>query len=137
MAPLGLGKLSILLLASLFGGALIAVTFNTIRLQILAQSAEIEVAKLIGATDAFIRRPFYYFGALQGFAGGLFASALVGLGSYLLAPAIGELVALYNGQFVLRGMSAGSIGALCAIGASLGWAGGMLSSAIHLRRIGA
>ena len=51
--------------------ALVAVTFNTIRLQILTRREEIEVAKLIGATDAFIRRPFLYFGALQGLAGGL------------------------------------------------------------------
>ncbi len=65
-AFLRLGKLALLLLAGLFGAGLIAVTFNTIRLQVMAQAAEIEVARMIGATDAFIRRPFYYFGALQG-----------------------------------------------------------------------
>ena len=63
-AFLRVGKLSVMLLAGVFAGALIAVTFNTIRLQILAQAAEIEVARLVGATDAFIRRPFHYFGAL-------------------------------------------------------------------------
>ena len=51
--------------------ALVAVTFNTIRLQILTRREEIEVSKLIGATNPFIRRPFLYFGALQGLAGGL------------------------------------------------------------------
>ena len=135
-AFLRVGKLSILLLASLFGGALVAVTFNTIRLQILAQAAEIEVAKLIGATDAFIRRPFYYFGALQGFFGGLFAALLVAVGGFLLAEPLGELISLYGSKFALQGLSALSIGALACIGAALGWLGAVFSVAIHLRRIG-
>jgi cell division protein FtsX len=57
--------------AILFAGALVTITFNTIRLQILAQAAEIEVAKLIGATDTYIQRPLHYFGMLQGALGGL------------------------------------------------------------------
>jgi len=61
-AFLRIARLAMTLLAGLFAAALVAVTFNTIRLQILAQAAEIEVARLIGATDAFIRRPFQYFG---------------------------------------------------------------------------
>jgi cell division protein FtsX len=65
-AFLRLGKLALWMLAGLFAAGLVAVTFNTIRLQVMAQSAEIEVARMIGATDGFIRRPFYYFGALQG-----------------------------------------------------------------------
>jgi hypothetical protein len=68
-AFLRLGKLALCLLAGLFAAGLVAVTFNTIRLQVMAQAAEIEVARMIGATDAFIRRPFYYFGALQGALG--------------------------------------------------------------------
>ena len=135
-AFLRIGKLSLTLLASLFAGALVAVTFNTIRLQILAQSAEIEVAKLIGATDAFIRRPFLYFGALQGALGGLFAALLVGIGAALLAAPLGELIALYGGSFVLRGLSPLGIAALAGCGAALGWLGAILSVAIHLRRIG-
>lgn len=65
-AFLRIGKLSITLLGSLFAGALVAVASATIRLQILAQAAEIEVAKLIGATDAFIRRPFRLLEARRG-----------------------------------------------------------------------
>ena len=115
-AFLRLGKLSLTLLAGVFGGALVVVTFNTIRLQILAQSDEIEVAKLIGATDAFIRRPFYYFGALQGALGGLFAAALVWLGVYLLTPVIHEIVALYHGHFVLSGPAARQVAVLAGGG---------------------
>ena len=133
---LRIGKLTITLLAGLFAAALVAVTFNTIRLQILAQAAEIEVAKLIGATDAFIRRPFHYFGALQGALGGLFAALLVVLGSLLLEEPVGELVTLYGGSFVLHGLSPTSIAALAGIGAALGWLGAQLSVTIHLRRFG-
>ena len=135
-AFLRIGKLSITLLAALLAAALVTVTFNTIRLQILAHAAEIEVAKLIGATDAFIRRPFLYFGALQGALGGLFAALLVTGGGLLLAAPIAELVALDSGSFVLHGLSAAQIAALAATGTVLGWLGAQLSVAIHLRRIG-
>ena len=135
-AFLRIGKLAITMLASLLAGALVTVTFNTIRLQILAQAAEIEVAKLIGATDAFISRPFHYFGALQGALGGLFAALLVVLGGRLLAAPVDELIALYGNSVVLHGLSAANVGALAAIGAALGWLGAQLSVAIHLRRLG-
>ena len=135
-AFLRIGKLSVTMLAGLLAGALVTVTFNTIRLQILAQAAEIEVAKLIGATDAFISRPFHYFGALQGALGGLFAALLVGLGGHLLAAPVDELIALYGGSFLLHGLSVANVGALTAIGAALGWLGAQLSVAIHLRRLG-
>ena len=59
------------ILGVLLAAALVAVTFNTIRLQILTRRDEIEVSKLIGATNPFIRRPFLWFGALQGLAGGI------------------------------------------------------------------
>ena len=135
-AFLKIGKLSVAMIAGLFAAALVVVTFNTIRLQIMAHAAEIEVARLIGATDAFIRRPFQYFGALQGAFGGLFAALLVSLAGLLLAEPVGELVALYGGGFVLHGLSVLSVAALMAIGAGLGWLGAQLSVAIHLHRLG-
>jgi cell division transport system permease protein len=133
-ALLRIGRLAVKLLGGLFAGALIAVTFNTIRLQILAQSAEIEVTRLIGATNAFICRPFHYFGALQGALGGLVAAGLVTLGGAQLSEPVGELVALYGGSFVPHGLSPANVGALIAIGAVLGWLGAQLSVVIHLRR---
>ncbi|MEI7613503.1 MAG: permease-like cell division protein FtsX [Betaproteobacteria bacterium] len=133
---LRVGRLSITLLAALFGGALVAVTFNTIRLQILAQANEIEVVKLIGATDAFIRRPYQYFGLLQGMLGGLFAALLVALGGLLLSEPLGELIALYGGNFAVRGLAPENIAALAAVGGTLGWLGAQLSVSIHLRRMG-
>ncbi|MFZ2855162.1 MAG: permease-like cell division protein FtsX [Rhodocyclaceae bacterium] len=135
-AFLRIGKLVVTLLAGLFAGALVAVTFNTIRLQILAQGAEIEVAKLIGATDAFISRPFHYFGALQGALGGLLAALFVAAGGHLLATPVAELATLYGGNFSLHGLSLGDTALLAAAGALLGWLGAQISVAIHLRRIG-
>jgi cell division transport system permease protein len=134
-AFLRIGKLVVTLLAGLFAGALVAVTFNTIRLQILAQGAEIEVAKLIGATDAFIRRPFHYFGALQGALGGLLAALIVAAGVHLLAAPVAELAALYGGNFALHGLSPGNTALLALAGALLGWLGAQISVAIRLRRI--
>ncbi len=133
-AFLRLGKLALTMLAGLFAAGLTAVTFNTIRLQVMGHAAEIEVAKMIGATDAFIKHPFQYYGALQGAFGGLLAGALT-LGSlWLLAPLVAELSALYGGNFQLRAPGALEIAALAGIGALLGWIGAQLSVSLSLRR---
>jgi cell division transport system permease protein len=133
-AFLRLGKLAVTLLAAIFAAGLVAVTFNTIRLQVMAQAAEIEVARLIGATDAFIRRPFHYFGALQGAFGGLLAAALVAAGMKLLAGPAAELAALYGGKFALRGPGIPDILILAGVGAVLGWLGAQLSVSLSLKK---
>ena len=130
-----IGKLAVTLLAGLFAGALIAVTFNTIRLQILAQAAELEVARLVGATDAFIRRPFHYFGALQGALGGLFAVALIATCGILLSGPVAELLALYSAGFTPRGLSLPHAGIVIGTGAALGWLGAQISVTLHLRHV--
>ncbi|WP_295006305.1 permease-like cell division protein FtsX [uncultured Dechloromonas sp.] len=133
-AFLRLGKLALWMLAGLFAAGLVAVTFNTIRLQVMAQSAEIEVARMIGATDGFIRRPFYYFGALQGALGGLLAAGLVVGGLYLLAAPIAELAALYGSAFAFRQPAVGEVAVLAGLGALLGWLGAQLSVSLSLRK---
>lgn len=135
-ALLRIGRLAVTLLGAVFAAALVAVTFNTIRLQILAQAAEIEVARLIGATGGWIRRPFLYFGALQGAAGGLLAAALLALATHLLDAPVTTLAALYGSDFGLRGPTAIDAAALSGIGALLGLAGAWASVGIHLRRAG-
>ncbi len=132
-AFLRLGKLAVLMLAGLFGAGLVAVTFNTIRLQVMAQAAEIEVARMIGATDAFIRRPFYYFGALQGALGGLLAALLVLGALQLLAGPIAELAGLYGGSFTLHAPEVDEVLMLSSLGAILGWLGAQLSVSLSLR----
>lgn len=133
-AFLRLGKLALALLAGLFGAGLVAVTFNTIRLQVLAQAAEIEVARMIGATGAFIRRPFYYFGALQGACGGLLAAGLVLGGLHLLAGPVGELATLYGAGFALHLPGLPEIAGFAGLGAFLGWLGAQLSVSLSLRK---
>lgn len=131
-ALLRLARLAVTLLAAALGTALVAVTFNTIRLQILTQEAEIEVSRLLGATDAFIRRPFYYFGALQGLAGGVVAWLAVLCGTLLLRGPVAELASLYGVGFTLNFLSLGDSGLLFALAALLGWAGAWLSLSRHL-----
>ncbi len=133
-AFLKLGKLALWLLAGIFAAGLVAATFNTIRLQVLAQAAEIEVARMIGATDVFVRRPFYYFGALQGALGGLLAAGLVLGALSLLAGPVSDLAALYGGSFSLRAPGAVEVAALMSIGAFLGWLGAQLSVSLSLRK---
>ncbi|NJD26442.1 MAG: ABC transporter permease [Betaproteobacteria bacterium] len=134
-AFLRLGRLALWVLAGIFSVGLVAATFNIIRLQVMAQAAEIEVARMIGATDAFIRRPFYYYGTLQGALGGLLGAAFAaGIVALLRGPA-GELAALYGGSFALPGPDGGVVAALAGAGALLGWIGARLSVGLSLRRI--
>lgn len=133
-AFLKLGKLAVSLLAAVFAVGLTAVTFNTIRLQVLAQADEIQVAKLIGATDAFIRRPFYYSGALQGAMGGLAAGLLIALGLQMLAEPVAQLASLYGSSFTLHGLGPVNLALLTGIGAALGWLGAQLSVSLSLRQ---
>lgn len=123
------------ILAGLLGLAVVLVVGNTIRLEIGGRRTEIEVSKLLGATDGFIRRPFLYHGAWYGLAGGLLACLLVGLAVILVEDPVGHLAGLYGSAFTLQGL--GLIGALALLGAGglLGWAGSWLAVARHLRAI--
>jgi cell division transport system permease protein len=134
LAALGrLARLGLWLLAGLLGAGLVAVTFNTIRLQILTQRDEIEVASLIGATEAFIRRPFYYAGALQGLAGGGVALALMGLALVLLNREVAPLAESYGSSFRFAFLSTPEALAVLAFSAALGALGAQLSVMRHLR----
>lgn len=131
-ALLGLGRSAVLMLAGLLGFALVIVTFNTIRLQILTQRQEIEVSRLLGATDPFIRRPFYWFGGLQGALGGLVALATVWLGVQALARPVATLAQSYGAVFALSGPGWQDALAMVAFAALLGWLGAAISVRRHL-----
>jgi cell division transport system permease protein len=132
-AAAGIARLALWLLAGLLAGGLIAVTFNTIGLQVLTQRAEIEVLRLIGATDSFIRRPFYYLGLLQGLAGGLIALGIVAAGLALLNREVGVLAASYGSSFRFVFLSLPDAVAVTAFAALIGWLGAYLSVS---RRLG-
>ncbi|BAN36440.1 hypothetical protein SCD_n02640 [Sulfuricella denitrificans skB26] len=134
-AMVRLGRDVTLILAILLGFALVVITSNTIRLQILSQREEIEVSTLIGATDAFIRRPFLYHGALQGLGGGIAAWLIVSLGLQLLNVGIADLAKLYTTQFRLLPLDSVDILSLLLFSSLLGWLGAFLAVGRHLRRI--
>ena len=129
-ALLGILRLALLLLAVTLGVVVIAVVFNTIRLQVLTQRDEIAVSKLLGATDNFIHRPFYYTGALLGLCAGAVALALNPLNA-----SIAEFARLYASEFQLAPLGALELAGLLAISAGLGLSGAMLSVQRHLARL--
>ena len=130
-----LGRLAVLLLTALLAFGLVAVTFNTIRLQILTQRDEIEISKLIGATDAFIRRPFLYLGLLQGLAGGALALGIVWVGLHLLNGEVQTLAQTYGSNFRFDFISRGDALAVMLFAGALGWLGASLSVSRYLREI--
>ena len=123
------------ILAGLLGLAVVLVVGNTIRLEIGGRRTEIEVSKLLGATDGFIRRPFLYHGAWYGLGGGILACILVGASVVLVEDPVSHLAGLYGSAFTLQGL--GFLGTLALVGAGalLGWAGSWLAVARHLRAI--
>lgn len=134
-ALLGILRLALLLLAITLGVVVIAVVFNTIRLQVLTQREEIAVSKLLGATDNFIHRPFYYTGALLGLCAGAVALGAVALALQPLNGAIAEFARLYASEFQLAPLGALELGGLLAISAGLGLLGALLSVQRHLARM--
>jgi cell division transport system permease protein len=134
-ALLNVLRLALLLLAITLGVVVIAVVFNTIRLQVLTQREEIAVSKLLGATDNFIHRPFYYTGALLGLCAGAVALGAVALALRPLNTAVAEFARLYASEFQLTPLPALGLAGLLAISAGLGLVGAMLSVQRHLARL--
>lgn len=131
----GVARVGIWILAGLLGAGLVAITFNTIGLQILTRREEIEVLKLIGATDAFIQRPFYYLGLLQGLVGGLIALAIVAVTLALLNAEIRPLAESYGSGFRFPYLAPPDAVAVTAFAGLLGWLGAFLSVRRRLREI--
>jgi cell division transport system permease protein len=131
-ALLQVARLALGLLAAALGLVVIAVVFNTIRMQVMSQREEIEVSRLVGATDAFIRRPFYYAGALLGLLAGALALGAVGLGLQPLNLAVADLARLYGSAFRLAPLGWLPTAALLGLSALLGLAGSALALRRHL-----
>jgi cell division transport system permease protein len=134
-ALLNVLRLVLLLLAVTLGMVVIAVVFNTIRLQVMTQREEIAACKLLGATDNFIQKPFYYTGALLGLCAGAVALGAVALSLQPLNAAIAEFARLYASEFQLTVLPPLGIAGLLAISAGLGLVGAMLSVQRHLARL--
>jgi cell division transport system permease protein len=134
-ALIGIGRAGIALLGALLATGMVAVTFNTIRLQVLTHREEIELARLLGATDAFIRRPFYYLGALQGLAGGAIGLAILAGGLAVLNRGVRLLSETYGSSFELAFLAPGDALGVAGLAGLLGWLGAYLSVSIYLRGI--
>jgi len=125
----------LLMAAGLLGVGVLAVIGNTVRLEITGRRAEIEVTKLVGGSNAFVRRPFLYAGVLYGLGGALLAWAIVALLVALLGAPVATLAQLYGSRYTLQGLSIQDVGILLGGGAVLGWLGAWISAARHLRSI--
>lgn len=134
-AMVELGRQLTWFLGGVLGLALVLVTHNTIRMQILARRDEIEVSKLIGASDSFIRRPFMYHALWQGLLASLAAWGLTSWLTIIANPAIREFARLYNEQVSLRTLQPLELAILIAATALLAMIGARLASDHHLRLI--
>jgi len=120
---LELGKKAVVLLAALFGFALVAIIGNTTRLQIATQHEEIEVSRLMGATDRFIRRTFLYAGAFYGLGGGSAACLMLAGVIAIFNQSVAEISALYASDFSLNAPDLNIIAIMILSATFLGWLG--------------
>src|SRR5262245_2280268 len=121
-------KRALWVVVAVLGLAVLAVIGNTIRLEIQQRRPEIEVTKLVGGSNAFVRRPFLYTGLFYGLGGALLAALIVFGGLAYLDQAVRELAAQYGGGFRLTGLGQRELGILAAVGAGLGWFGALIST---------
>lgn len=132
-ALLAIGHAVVWMLAALFAIALSAIAGNAIRAHVLARRDEIQVSRLIGATDRHIRRPFLYLGALQGLLGGLAAMSVLALAGWMLQAPVMHLATLYGSSFRLAPPGLPEVAALLGLPAAFGWLGAWISVARTLR----
>jgi len=126
---------AIMIGAALLGAAIIVIIGNTIRLDIQNRREEIEVTKLIGASNAFVRRPFLYSGLWYGLGGGLLALALVQYGLYAIEEPVARLAGLYNSAFAALALDLRESLIIVLTGVGLGLVGSWVAAARHMRRI--
>lgn len=115
--------------------ALLLVIGNTIRLHIENRRTEIEVIKLVGGTDSYVRRPFLYMGALYGLGAGLLSWGVLAYGLNWLNGAVVELAGLYGSDFSLAGVPAADGLSLLLGAVLLGYIGAWIAVARHLREL--
>lgn len=126
---------AVVILATLLAVAVLLIVGNTIRLAIYNRRDEIEINRLFGATNTFIRRPFLYSGVMHGLGGALLALVLVNGAIWMLDGPVSRLAALYLSPFSLSGLRGREALYLLGAGALLGLAGSWLAVQRHLREI--
>jgi cell division transport system permease protein len=121
--------------STLLGIAIVVIIGNTIRLDIENRRDEIEVTKLIGASNAFVRRPFLWTGFWYGMFGGGFALLLVQYGLYLLKEPVARLAGLYQGSISVVSLDVAESSAIIGASVFLGLVASWVTTARHMRRI--
>lgn len=134
-ALLGILRMGLLFLAAVLSIVVIVVTFNTIRLQVLMHLDAITLAWHVGASRAYIRRPFCYMGIFLGLFSGFIALLLINLSLYPFNTAIHEFTQLYGSDFQLTPLAPLPSVVLLLASAALGWLGALFSVNRQLRRI--
>lgn len=122
-------------LAIALGAGVVAVIGNSVRLEIDSRRAEIEVTKLVGGSNAFVRRPFLYEGFFYGLIGGVLALAYGSAVLAALQEPLARVSALYGGRLGIEGLTLEEAGLLIGVGSLLGLLGAWLGAARHLARI--
>lgn len=125
----------ILVLAGLLGLAVILITSNTIRLAVNNRREEIEITRLFGATNGFIRRPFLYSGLWYGLLGGFVAFVLIKIGFTLLDAPLQHLNFLYQTQYQLNLFEWNLILVLMTVGMLLGLGGASMAVGKQLQQM--
>ena len=126
---------SVYTLGVLLLSAVVLIIGNTIRLSIMNKREEIEVMKLVGATEGFIQRPFLYTGIWYGFFGGFVAFLVLELMLWWLGAAITRVAESYDNNFILQGLTFGEFGYLMLIAISLGFWGSLFSVSRYVSQI--
>ena len=134
-AILKLGDRFVFGLTVLLVSALLLVIGNTIRLHIENRRTEIEVIKLVGGTDAYVRRPFLYMGALYGMGAGVLSWGVLAFGLNWLDDAVVGLSGLYGSDFSLAGVPPADGLSLLLGAVLLGYIGAWIAVARHLREL--
>ena len=125
----------LLLAAAVLGLGVMVIVGNTIRLDIQNRRDEIEVTKLVGGSDAFVRRPFLYNGFWYGLGGAVTAWVITLIALAVLRDPIGRLAGLYGSTFQLGALGPEASAILLASGIALGWLGSYIAATRHLRKI--
>jgi cell division transport system permease protein len=133
-ALLGVGNRAVLVLASLLALAALLVVGNTVRVDIASRSEEIGVLLLVGASGAFVRRPYLYAGIWYGLFSGILAAVLAVLVEFALAAPVAQLSQAYDGKLQIGGLPLWLLLAVPLAAAALGWLGARLVSAWQLRK---
>jgi cell division transport system permease protein len=123
------------ILGILFGFAVVFIVGNTIRLELQTRHDELEITKLMGATNRFVRRPFLYTGAWLGLFGGLIACLIVAGIYFAIQSPADQLAGLYDSTFQLQFLNAHNVLMIILTGILAGILGAWMSASRHLHRI--